>query len=96
MGGQDAWWFMSLLALIFLAAASLTPLLTPRKKEEKWKSITRVKCMSCGYTEERDFTKGDYVGKIVGKCPKCGGQLVVDAIFRRKEEPSKADRQGKL
>jgi predicted nucleic-acid-binding Zn-ribbon protein len=87
MAGQDAWWFMSLLALVLLAAMSLAPLLAPRKKPEQWKSITRLKCAACGYTEEREFSKGDYVGKVVGQCPKCGGRLVVDAIFRRKIEP---------
>ncbi len=96
MAGQDEWWFMSLLALILLAALSLTPLLTPRKKKpEEWKSITRLKCTACGYTEERGFQKGDYVGKAAGKCPKCGGQLIVDAIFRRKIEPQQSGK-GKL
>lgn len=45
-----------------------------------------VSCDSCGFKEEREFEVGDYVFKPKGACPKCGGPLVVAAIYSLKEQ----------
>ncbi|MEM1982349.1 MAG: hypothetical protein QXZ63_01630 [Sulfolobales archaeon] len=45
------------------------------------KTITKIRCVQNDYNAERDFSKGDYVGLEVGKCPKCGSTLMVDAIY---------------
>jgi hypothetical protein len=37
----------------------------------------------CGYVYGRLFHRGDYVRKIVGRCPACGGELYVKAIYTR-------------
>ncbi len=47
----------------------------------KPKIITKISCMRDDYSEERDFKKGDYVGLVVGKCPKCEGNLLITAIY---------------
>ena len=57
-----------------------------RKKEEKFVTKTIVKCFSCDNVEEREFRKGDYIGKIVGECPKCRGTMYIYAIFSTKIE----------
>ena len=52
------------------------------KREPEKKVVTVLRCPRCGYTKTRDFREGDYVGKVVDEvCPKCGINLVVDAIY---------------
>jgi len=47
-----------------------------------YKIITEIVCSTSGdYLSEREFMDGDYIGKDVGACPKCGGKLVVNRIY---------------
>ncbi len=48
--------------------------------------VTQLKCSNCDYRERREFKEGDYVGKEVGECPKCGGKLLVEAIYLEEVE----------
>ncbi len=48
------------------------------------KILTEVRCTSGDYEEIREYSEGEYVGKEVGKCPKCGSKLIVAAIFKEK------------
>jgi len=50
---------------------------------------TELTCSKCGFKEERDFRRGDYVFKPAGKCPRCGGERVITSIFRR-EQPTQS------
>ncbi|RLG81037.1 MAG: hypothetical protein DRO09_02395 [Thermoprotei archaeon] len=43
---------------------------------------TVVKCYACGYENRREFKKGDYVHKKEGKCPVCGKETIIDAIYQ--------------
>jgi len=43
---------------------------------------TVVKCYACGYEKRREFKKGDYVHKKEGKCPVCGKETIIDAIYQ--------------
>lgn len=45
--------------------------------------VTHATCSSCGYTVEREYRSGDTLFSKEGKCPKCGGDLDIDAIFLR-------------
>ena len=54
---------------------------TPRKTEGKSYTKTILKCMGKNETEERDFEKGDYVGKIVGECGEDGSTKYIHAIY---------------
>ncbi len=45
------------------------------------KILTKIACMSGNYSEVREFREGDYVGKEVGKCPKCGAPLLIIAVY---------------
>lgn len=74
-------WLFLFLALIFLMLhAILLSMYTRRREEEKIAIKTIIKCTKCNYTCIRDFSEGDYVLKVVGKC-KCGGNLFISAIF---------------
>ncbi len=60
-----------------------------RSRQEPLKKkiiVTQLKCSSCDYSEKREFKEGDYVGKEVGKCPKCSGKLLVEAIYLEEVE----------
>lgn len=52
-----------------------------KMKIEKKRFLEVVSCSSCKFREEREHEVGDYVFKEKGQCPKCGGQLLVTAIF---------------
>lgn len=45
-----------------------------------------VRCSQCGYSEERSHSAGDYVFKVKGVCPRCGGEMRVVAIYSVKLE----------
>ena len=55
-------------------------------KIERRRVIEVVSCTACGFQQEKDHEIGDYVMKSKGQCPKCGGQLVVSAIFSVREQ----------
>ncbi|RLE82040.1 MAG: hypothetical protein DRJ51_02520 [Thermoprotei archaeon] len=41
-----------------------------------------LKCNKCGYVEKRRPQKGDFVFKKVGECPKCGGVIFIESIYK--------------
>ena len=45
------------------------------------KIVTVVTCQQNDYTIEREFREGDFIGKIEGKCPKCGSPLIITKIY---------------
>ena len=53
------------------------------------KIVEEVVCTKCGYRTIRKPTKGDYILKVVGKCPKCGGDLIIERIYLEKEQVQK-------
>ncbi|MEM0173316.1 MAG: hypothetical protein QXV69_01960 [Sulfolobaceae archaeon] len=52
------------------------------------KVITVIKCLTCDYSEERQFQVGDYVMKVIEdkKCPKDGGELRIIGIYALPEQ----------
>ena len=68
--------------LAFTLLYTVLMLSSPRRQPQpKPRIVSRIVCVSGDYEEVRDFSEGDYVGKEVGRCPKCGKALVVDAIY---------------
>ncbi len=55
---------------------------------------TEITCQSCGLREVRAFSRGDYILKHVGKCPRCGGERIITSVFR--EEGEKATSEESL
>lgn len=55
---------------------------------------TEITCEACGLREVRAFSRGDYILKHVGKCPRCGGERIITSIFR--EEGEKATSEESL
>ncbi len=81
---MDAFTMMQLVAIILLAILlAFSILMTERKKkpEAPKRTITVIRCDNGDYETERDFQQGDFVGKVEGKCPKCGGVLRVHSIY---------------
>jgi len=83
-----------LLALFIASTVLMLASGARRKKVGKRKVYTRIKCFNCGYTIERVYQKGDYVGRVVGKCPRCGGELVVSAVYEVR--PEEREEEAKL
>jgi hypothetical protein len=54
---------------------------TRRSRPTREELVSVVRCTRCGYEEVRKYSKGDYVGKPVGTCPKDGGMVIVKAIY---------------
>ena len=50
-------------------------------KNEIMESYTLERCGSCEKELKRKFSKGDFVFKIVSKCPSCQGQVIITKIF---------------
>jgi len=50
-------------------------------KNEIMESYTLERCGSCEKELKRKFSKGDFVFKIVSKCPSCQGQVTITKIF---------------
>lgn len=49
--------------------------------EVPYKYLTVIKCFNGDYSIEKEFQEGDFVGKVVGTCPKCGNKLAIDLIY---------------
>ena len=45
------------------------------------KVFTEIKCRNCKDVEIRDFKRGDYVFKVMPKCPKCANERYISSIF---------------
>ncbi len=77
---------VTLVAMIMLLVFSMVP----RKAEQQEKPSVKalVRCVD-GHEVERDFSKGDYVGKRV-ECPQCGKEATIIAIYSKQaQQPRK-------
>ena len=63
-----------------------------RQRRVEPRTLTVVKCVNNDYENTRQFRRGDYVGKVEGKCPKCGSDIIIYTIYS--EYPEEA-RRGK-
>jgi hypothetical protein len=48
---------------------------------EDIKVLTEIKCRNCSDVEIRDFKRGDFVFKMMPKCPKCANERYISSIF---------------
>ena len=78
---------MNLMLLAMLVFLVVTLVLGMRQRRQVKPVIrTRVECLNCGYRVEREYKRGDYIGKIEGTCPKCGSQMVIVAVYEERSE----------
>ena len=54
--------------------------------------VTTIVCSKCGFKNVRNFERGDYILKELGKCTKCEGTMIVSAIYREIKEKRKDER----
>ena len=81
---------LATLAIVLLAVSGPTQQQgKPPNKESKTgesKTVTFVACYDCKFSEEREFERGDFIGKSLGKCPKCKGQRYIKSIYEIPEK----------
>ena len=81
---------LATVAIVFLAVSGPTQQQgKPPNKEGKAgesKTVTSIACYNCKFNEEREFERGDYIGKTLGKCPKCKGQRYIKSIYEMQEK----------
>ncbi len=53
-------------------------------------TMTVIKCDKCGFSEIREFRKGDYIFKEIGKCKDCDGIAYIKSIYTIEEQKSKS------
>ncbi|MEM3684575.1 MAG: hypothetical protein QXT39_02795 [Conexivisphaerales archaeon] len=49
--------------------------------EQRQIVFTIEHCDFCNINNKRSFQKGDYVVKASGRCPKCGRDMYISAIY---------------
>ena len=54
--------------------------------------VTTLICQKCGFKNVRNFERGDYILKDLGKCTKCEGTLMISAIYREVKEKRREER----
>jgi hypothetical protein len=54
--------------------------------------VTTIVCSKCGFKNVRNFERGDYILKELGKCTKCEGTMIVSAIYREIKEKRREER----
>ncbi len=54
---------------------------TTQQQQQNVSVYTVIKCINNDYEVERTFQDGDYVLKVVGTCPKDGGNLYIAGIY---------------
>ena len=84
----DPWSYLVIILVIVLLLYMVQTYIASKKErkalyqlEEQYKFIATIKCLSNDYTAEKEFSEGDFVGKIVGECPKCGNKLIITSIY---------------
>ncbi len=94
-GALDVFTLVMLIVTVVLVVYTIAMMLMQKGKSKTTASpkvITKVRCVQNDYDVEKEFSKGDYVGLEVGKCPKCGSTLTIDAIYMvgsvKEKEPS--------
>ncbi len=80
------------LFLVLLLLLLYYTVFSPRRVLKRMNKLSalrmEVTCLKCGYREVRGVEKGVYVGMVIGKCSRCGGDLVVHSIYAEKISPS--------
>ena len=72
--------------MIVIVSATLFMLSTKKNKPSTPKILTIIQCTKCGYSKEREWKRGDFVGLVEGKCPKCGALMMIMNIYKESSE----------
>lgn len=89
MEGRSDEFYFGLLAGIVGIGLALSSLVRLRNRlvlisKGEGRTSTVVECPKCRIKTIRDFQKGDYVNKRLEKCPKCGEDKIITAIYFEK------------
>ena len=82
------------LGFAILAISTYMLFLTKRRPAKIGQEIlplnTTLKCKNCGFTNVREFQRGDYVFKeLDDRCQKCSDKMLITSIYREVKEKEK-------
>ncbi len=89
---MDLFSMIQLIAIVLLAILLVfSILMTERKKKPEIpkRTVSVIRCDNGDYETKREFRQGDFVGKVEGKCPKCGRVLRIHSIYVEELQPEK-------
>lgn len=72
--------FSFVTTLFNIGVRTVPPLMKPIN------TMTVIKCSKCEYSEIREFRKGDYIFKDLGKCRDCEGNAYIKSIYTIDQE----------
>ena len=79
---EDNYAVYTLLSLLFAGYLGYGIAKLFRVKIPRYRYVKVLQCESCGYSENGVMQKGDYLHKEAGMCPRCGGKMLIVALFR--------------
>ena len=81
---------LATVAIVILAVSGPTQqqdkLPNKESKPGETRTVTTIACYNCKFSEEREFERGDFIGKSLGKCSKCKGQKYIKSIYEIQEK----------
>jgi len=83
--GKEQYLTLSMLTGLFSAylAYSLAKLLRMKIPINTYHKV--VRCTQCDYETEAEAKGGEILFGDAGSCPKCGGEMIVQKIYRKKQ-----------
>jgi hypothetical protein len=88
-------------SLIFLVCSIVCPewmseFASLRKDECEQEEADMVTCYQCScwaFVWKRPWLRGDYIGKVIGRCRVCGSEFRVKAIYAVEQKPTSRGRR---
>jgi hypothetical protein len=84
--GVDFYSLFLVAIVILLIAYLLIDTFTKKPKKKEYVTRELLKCVKCGFSVEKEFEPGDFIGLVKDKCPKCGGDLRVEGVYSVEKE----------
>lgn len=89
MQGKSDGFYFGLIAGIIGIGLALSSLVRLRNRlisisKEEGRISTVIECPTCKIKTIRNFQRGDYVNKRLEKCPNCGEDKIITAIYLEK------------
>ena len=83
---SEASWLLLLLGFLGVALSTYVLYQTRRRlsklRIEVPPVVTTIECKKCGFKNDREFQRGDYIFKEGEPCQKCNDKMLITAIYK--------------